>query len=155
MRERLSVMKCFQQRSLPKCMQQRSLPKHLAELAVNLGFDGWLLNMEVSLKPKQISNLKEFVNHLSLTTHSSVPGSLVIWYDSVTINGDLWWQDELNEHNKPFFDICDGIFTNYTWQEDYPRRSAAVAGDRKFDVYMGIDIFGRNTYGGGMWNVQE
>ncbi|RDX88412.1 Cytosolic endo-beta-N-acetylglucosaminidase 1 [Mucuna pruriens] len=127
--------------------------KLLAELAVNLGFDGWLLNMEVSLKPEQIANLKEFVNHLSLTTHSSVPGSLVIWYDSVTINGDLWWQNELNEYNKPFFDICDGIFTNYSWQEDYPKRSAAVAGDRKFDVYMGIDVFGRNTYGGGQWNT--
>jgi hypothetical protein len=38
-------------------------------------------------------------------------------------------------------------------QEDYPRHSAAVAGDRKFDVYMGIDVFGRNTYGGGQWNV--
>lgn len=38
-------------------------------------------------------------------------------------------------------------------QENYPSRSAAVAGDRKFDVYMGIDVFGRNTYGGGQWNV--
>jgi hypothetical protein len=38
-------------------------------------------------------------------------------------------------------------------KEDYPRVSAAVAGDRKFDVYMGIDVFGRNTYGGGQWNV--
>ncbi|KAL5125524.1 Cytosolic endo-beta-N-acetylglucosaminidase 1 [Glycine soja] len=107
--------------------------KHLAELAANLGFDGWLLNIEVTLKPEQISNLKE--------------------YDSVTINGHLWWQNELNEYNKPFFDISDGIFTNYSWQEDYPWQSAAVAGDRKFDVYTGIDVFGRNTYGGGMWNT--
>jgi mannosyl-glycoprotein endo-beta-N-acetylglucosaminidase len=38
-------------------------------------------------------------------------------------------------------------------QEDYPRSSAAVAGDRKFDVYMGIDVFGRKTFGGGQWNV--
>jgi hypothetical protein len=38
-------------------------------------------------------------------------------------------------------------------QENYPRLSAAVAGDRKFDVYMGVDVFGRNTYGGGQWNV--
>ncbi|KAL2317092.1 hypothetical protein Fmac_030968 [Flemingia macrophylla] len=127
--------------------------KLLAELAAILGFDGWLLNMEVSLNPEQIPNLKEFVNHLSLTMHSSVPGSLVIWYDSVTVNGDLSWQNELNEQNKPFFDICDGIFTNYSWEEDYPRRSAASAGDRKFDVYMGIDVFGRNTYGGGQWNT--
>ncbi|KAK2442160.1 cytosolic endo-beta-N-acetylglucosaminidase [Trifolium repens] len=127
--------------------------ERLAELAVHLGFDGWLINMEVKLDPGQITNLKEFVNHLSLTMHSSMPGSLVIWYDSVTIDGKLNWQDQLNEYNKPFFDICDGIFVNYTWKEDYPRLSAAVAGDRKFDVYMGIDVFGRNTYGGGQWNA--
>ncbi|KAL5193325.1 hypothetical protein HKD37_20G055563 [Glycine soja] len=27
-------------------------------------------------------------------------------------------------------------------QEDYPRLSVAIAGDWKFDVYMGIDVFG-------------
>lgn len=32
-------------------------------------------------------------------------------------------------------------------------QSAVVAGERKFDVYMGIDVFGRNTYGGGQWTV--
>ncbi|CAJ2644117.1 unnamed protein product [Trifolium pratense] len=127
--------------------------ERLAELSVQLGFDGWLINMEVELDRGQISNLKEFVDHLSLTMHSSMPGSLVIWYDSVTIDGKLNWQDQLNEYNKPFFDICDGIFVNYTWKEDNPRLSAAVAGDRKFDVYMGIDVFGRNTYGGGQWNA--
>ncbi|CAK8566446.1 unnamed protein product [Lathyrus sativus] len=127
--------------------------ERLVELAVRLGFDGWLINMEVKLDPKQIPNLKEFVDHLSLTMHSSLPGSLVLWYDSVTIDGELNWQDQLNEYNKPFFDICDGIFVNYTWKESYPKLSAAVAGDRNFDVYMGIDVFGRNTYGGGQWNA--
>ncbi|XP_047175325.1 cytosolic endo-beta-N-acetylglucosaminidase 1-like [Vigna umbellata] len=131
----------------------RMYAERLAELAFKLGFDGWLLNMEVELQPKQIPNLKEFINHLSSTTHSSVPGSLVIWYDSVTIEGDLYYQNELNEHNKPFFDICDGLFANYGWEENYPSRSASVAGDRKFDVYMGIDVFGRGTYGGGQWNT--
>lgn len=38
-------------------------------------------------------------------------------------------------------------------QEDFPKLSADVAGDRKFDVYMGIDVFGRGTYGGGQWTV--
>ncbi|GAV88986.1 Glyco_hydro_85 domain-containing protein [Cephalotus follicularis] len=127
--------------------------ERLVDLAVALGFDGWLVNMEVDLEIAQIPNLKEFVSHLTRTMHSSLPGSLVIWYDSVTINGNLKWQNQLNELNKPFFDICDGIFVNYSWQEDYPKLSAAVAGDRKFDVYMGIDVFGRNTYGGGQWNT--
>lgn len=101
----------------------------------------------------QIPNLKEFVSHLTQTMHSSLPGSLVIWYDSVTIDGELSWQNQLNEKNKPFFDISDGIFINYTWKEDYPKLSARVAGDRKFDVYMGIDVFGRGTFGGGQWTT--
>ncbi|MED6176780.1 hypothetical protein PIB30_091545 [Stylosanthes scabra] len=127
--------------------------QRLAELASHLGFDGWLLNMEVSLESDQIPNLKEFVKDLTLTMHSSVPGSLVIWYDSVTDNGSLDYQNQLNQYNKPFFDICDGIFANYFWQENYPKLSADVAGDRKYDVYMGIDVFGRGTFGGGQWNT--
>ncbi|KAK6156089.1 hypothetical protein DH2020_010337 [Rehmannia glutinosa] len=127
--------------------------ERLTELAVALGFDGWLINMEVTLDPGQIPNLKAFVSHLSQTMHSSLPGSLVIWYDSVTVDGDLSWQDQLNDKNKPFFDSCDGIFVNYTWKEDFPKLSADVAGDRKFDVYMGIDVFGRGTYGGGQWTT--
>lgn len=37
-------------------------------------------------------------------------------YDAITVGGDLDWQDKLNEHNKPFFDLCDGLFVNYTWK---------------------------------------
>nr|XP_009764880.1 PREDICTED: cytosolic endo-beta-N-acetylglucosaminidase isoform X2 [Nicotiana sylvestris] len=127
--------------------------ERLSELAAALGFDGWLVNMEVSVDVGQIPNLEEFVSHLTQSMHSLVPESLVIWYDSVTVDGKLNWQDQLNEKNKPFFDISDGIFVNYTWQENYPKQSAEVAGYRKFDVYMGIDVFGRNTYGGGQWTT--
>lgn len=38
-------------------------------------------------------------------------------------------------------------------QANYPKLSADFAGSRKFDVYMGIDVFGRGTYGGGQWTV--
>lgn len=106
-------------------------------------------------------------------------------YDSVTIDGKLTWQNQLNENNKPFFDLCDGILVNYSWevftsatynleilpffplndfgktfffcmaQENFPKESAIVAGERKFDVYMGVDVFGRNSYGGGQWKVQS
>ncbi|KAL1187903.1 Cytosolic endo-beta-N-acetylglucosaminidase 2 [Cardamine amara subsp. amara] len=127
--------------------------ERLAELATSLGFDGWLINIENEIDEEQVSNLKEFVSHLTKVLHLSTPGALVIWYDSVTVNGNLQWQDQLNEMNKPFFDLCDGIFMNYTWQESYPKLSAEAAGDRKFDFYMGIDVFGRGSFGGGKWNV--
>ncbi|XP_010486748.1 PREDICTED: cytosolic endo-beta-N-acetylglucosaminidase 2-like [Camelina sativa] len=127
--------------------------ERLAELATALGFDGWLINIENEIDEEQIPNLKEFVSHLTKVLHISTPGALVIWYDSVTIRGNLQWQDQLTELNKPFFDLCDGIFMNYTWKENYPQLSAEVAGDRKFDVYMGIDVFGRGSFAGGQWTV--
>ncbi|CAA7034411.1 unnamed protein product [Microthlaspi erraticum] len=127
--------------------------ERLAELSTALGFDGWLINIENEIDEEKIPNLKEFVSHLTKVLHLSSPGALVIWYDSVTIHGELKWQDRLTEKNKPFFDICDGIFMNYTWKESFPKLSAEVAGDRKFDVYMGIDVFGRGSFGGGQWTV--
>uniref|UniRef100_J3M649 mannosyl-glycoprotein endo-beta-N-acetylglucosaminidase n=2 Tax=Oryza brachyantha TaxID=4533 RepID=J3M649_ORYBR len=127
--------------------------ERLTELAAYLGFDGWLINIEVKLDIRFIDNLKEFINHLTKTMHAAVPGSLVIWYDAITVKGDLRWQNKLNQYNKPFFDLCDGLFSNYTWMKKYPQESAAVAGERKYDVYMGIDVYGRNTFGGGQWNT--
>ena len=34
-------------------------------------------------------------------------------------------------------------------QADTPARTALEAGPRATDVYMGVDVFGRGTYGGG------
>ena len=44
------------------------------------------------------------------------PHSMVLWYDAVTMQGKLQWQDRLTDLNQPFFDACDGLFVNYTWQ---------------------------------------
>lgn len=51
--------------------------------------------------------------------------------------------------------FASNSFLLFTLQEGYPKLSANIAGDRKFDVYMGIDVFGRNTYGGGEWTVSN
>lgn len=71
-------------------------------------------------------------------------------YDAVTVEGKLQWQDQLSHLNKPFFDVCDGIFVNYTWKRENPVLSVALAGPgRQYDVFFGCDIFGRGSYGGG------
>ncbi|KAL3691426.1 hypothetical protein R1sor_005077 [Riccia sorocarpa] len=120
----------------------------LAELAQSLGFDGWLVNIENKVADL-VPNLLAFVELLTDAMHAWVPGSTVIWYDSVTIDGHLFWQNRLNELNRPFFDISDAIFTNYHWQEHWARESGDLADGRRFDVYMGVDVFGRGTFGGG------
>ncbi|KAF6139558.1 hypothetical protein GIB67_015515 [Kingdonia uniflora] len=40
-------------------------------------------------------------------------------------------------------------------RKSYPKLSATVTGERKYDVYMGINVFGRGTYGGGQWTVDR
>lgn len=47
-----------------------------------------------------MNNLTEFIKYLTDEMHSNVPGSLVIWYDSVTYRGELKWQNELNPENR-------------------------------------------------------
>ncbi len=42
--------------------------------------------------------------------------SQVIWYDAVTTEGDLTWQNTLNALNRPFFDASDALFVNYSWK---------------------------------------
>ncbi|PON51404.1 Glycoside hydrolase [Parasponia andersonii] len=63
--------------------------ERLTELAVALGFDGWLLNMEVSLNVSQIPILKIFVSHLTQAMHSAVPGSLTNFALDVLKKGDV------------------------------------------------------------------
>lgn len=56
---------------------------------------------------------------------------------------------------RTFFDACDGIFLNYFWKPENLDTSIIVAGERALDVYVGIDVFGRNCYGGGGFNSVE
>lgn len=54
----------------------------------------------LSCQVAAVRNLPAFLRHLTAQVHSTVPGGLVIWYDSVLQNGALRWQNELNEENR-------------------------------------------------------
>lgn len=87
-----------------------------ADLAAERGFDGYLLNIEIGLGggTEQARALASWITILQAEMHRKVgPHAQTIWYDSVTIRGELWWQDKLNANNLPFFLQSTGIFTNY------------------------------------------
>lgn len=121
----------------------------LVEIAVYYGFDGWLVNIENDLSSSEVLYCREFMAMLTTKMHARLPGSTILWYDSVVLSGAVRYQNSLNDFNKLFFDACDGIFLNYAWNEILLHASASKAGGRKFDVYAGIDVFGRGTFGGG------
>eukprot|EP00050_Salpingoeca_kvevrii_P022588 m.128667 g.128667 ORF g.128667 m.128667 type:complete len:821 (-) comp9754_c0_seq1:37-2499(-) len=131
-----------------------ALVEKLVDIAVYYNFDGWLVNIENPIPQAKITLLHKLVQSLTQQLHAARPGSIVIWYDSVTIYGQLRWQNELNHANKAFFDACDGIFLNYHWAPDSLKRSK-LGHQRPQDVYVGIDVFGRGTFGGGGWTCNK
>lgn len=126
--------------------------QQLATIAKFFGFDGWLVNVEVALEggATSASDLSAFVADLTRACRKALgPASEVVWYDAVTRNGELKWQNELNDENDGFFKAAGALFTNYHWTRNAPVRSAVKAGPRRTDVFTGIDVYGRKTFGGG------
>ncbi|XP_034268724.1 cytosolic endo-beta-N-acetylglucosaminidase isoform X1 [Pantherophis guttatus] len=120
-----------------------AVAKQLAAIAEFYRFDGWLINIENPLSVSAAQKMPHFLQLLTAEVHRLVPGGKVLWYDSVLKNGELKWQNELNELNKVYFDACDGFFTNYNWKEVHLLRTREVANSRQTDVYVGVDVFGR------------
>jgi len=56
-----------------------------------------------------------------------------------------------------FFDVSDGIFLNYFWKESSLEQTKLLSSElgRMHDVYIGVDVFGRGTFGDGGFNTVE
>ena len=133
--------------------QMKRVVKSLVELSKRLKFEGWLLNIEVSIDVDKLPMLKHFVERLTRKTHEEITNGKVIWYDSVlATDGKLYWQNELNEKNEEFFNLSDGIFTNYNWSIQQLEKSSQLVDasypNRRQDVFFGIDVFGRGQIAG-------
>lgn len=61
----------------------------------NIDFITQLCLQEVAVK-----NTPLFLRYLTDQMHEKVRGSLVLWYDSVIENGQLQWQNEVNQSNR-------------------------------------------------------
>ncbi|XP_050520010.1 cytosolic endo-beta-N-acetylglucosaminidase isoform X2 [Daktulosphaira vitifoliae] len=121
----------------------------LVQICKYYNFDGYLINIENNLSLENIENMIETVSLLRTKLKATIAHSEVIWYDSVSmVNGKLAWQNQLNIHNKLAFQACDGIFLNYNWKEEDLIKSIESAGSRILDIYVGVDVFGRNCLGG-------
>ncbi len=65
--------------------------RKLVEIAKYFGFDGYLMNFECDMEEEQVEELLKWLDILRELLHVEIPGSLLIWYDSVLHNGDLKW----------------------------------------------------------------
>lgn len=116
------------------------------------------MNFEVKIQNTEV--LIEWLAYLRMRLHDEIDGAELMWYDSVTHNGDLEWQSALNEQNYRFMQVSDSFFTDYHWTpknleitlttflENCPDRNS-------FCVYFGNDCYGRGTFGGGGYDIYK
>ncbi|CAK9803833.1 Cytosolic endo-beta-N-acetylglucosaminidase [Anthophora plagiata] len=133
----------------------RTFANALIHVAKFYKFDGWFINIENIIKSDQINNLIYFLKYLRERIHEEIRDSEIIWYDSITNEGTLSWQNELNNKNLEFFLNCDGIYLNYNWTKSKLENSNALARNYNrsvHDIYVGLDVWGRGCPGGGGFN---
>ena len=104
---------------------------------------------------QDFNKLVKWVAYLTKKSHEVIPGSLIVWYESVIASGQVKWQSELNAQNDMFFDVSDVFFTDYHWNIDKLRRSVQNAGSETLKLFHGIDVWGRGAFAGGQYNTWQ
>ena len=148
----------------------------LVLLAAAYDIDGFLVNVETSLQLNPFQNpilqrldrlhnavrLRRWVQYFREKGQQYRPVWHVVWYDSVTYpEGQLAWQDAMTIANAPYIQAASSAFINYTWS--HPERckhgflnpclehTVSMADHclfPRYNVFMGVDVFGRNCLGG-------
>ncbi|MGL4572439.1 MAG: endo-beta-N-acetylglucosaminidase [Clostridium sp.] len=125
----------------------------MIEMARFYGFDGWFINQESYGCSKEDAQLMvEFFTYMKETA----PDIRIGWYDSMTTDGPVKYQDSLNPLNVGFFQnggkrVTDEFFLNYNWDKastSFPEKSkvdmsvdtAKKAGRSQYDVYAGVEV---------------
>lgn len=129
----------------------------LIQVAEVYGFDGWFINQETEgteeepLTGEHASKMQEFLVYLK----EQAPGMELVYYDSMTAEGRMDWQNALTEHNRMFLkgdggeNGADEMFLNFAWKDSFLaskellKSSAAYAETWEIDpyaLYAGIDL---------------
>lgn len=119
----------------------------LALMAKVYGFDGWLLNFEKAF-PSSVSavtaKVVSFIQQLKEQLGSS---GFVLWYDALTIENKVSYQNGLSAQNFPFAKAAHQLFTNYRWDESKLSQAVKLLDEHGLErerVAFGIDVWAQN-----------
>lgn len=129
----------------------------LIEVATTYGFDGWFINQETEgtdeepLTSEHAKLMQELITEFKLKAGDSLE---IMWYDSMTKEGEMEWQNALNEQNDFFLVddnkemIADSIFLNFWWTDKYADQNLIHASTERANelginpntVFAGVDV---------------
>ncbi|ASK64335.1 endo-beta-N-acetylglucosaminidase [Virgibacillus phasianinus] len=121
----------------------------LLEVASYYGFDGWFINQETGGGTVETAEkMKDFLAYLQ---EHKQEGMQIMWYDAMTKNGDINWQNALTDQNKMFLQdgeqrVSDSMFLNFWWNsQEASYNKAKEIGRNPYDLYAGIDVEANGT----------
>ena len=122
----------------------------LIEVATTYGFDGWFINQETEgteenpLTAEHAKLMREFM----IQFKDKAQGNLqIMWYDSMTVDGEMEWQNALTDKNQFFLVgdnqemIANSMFLNFWWTEDKFVKDNLIAATTEKANELGIDPF--------------
>lgn len=146
----------------------------LIEVADYFGFDGWFINQETEgsesdpdglLTEEHAALMQEFIKAFKAKAGDSLE---LMWYDSMTVSGEMDWQNALTDENKYFIigedqeAVADSMFLNFWWNTNTyapdellkaSSEKAAELGVDPYDLYAGIDVQANGTKTNVRWNL--
>ena len=87
--------------------------------------------------------MKDFLVYLQ---QHKPEGMEIMWYDSMTDDGYISWQNHLTDKNKGFLQdngtrVSDSMFLNFWWNNQQSSfNKAKEIGRSPYDLYAGIDV---------------
>lgn len=116
----------------------------LIEVAEYYGFDGWFLNQETAGGNAQTAiNMRDFMIYFQENSTLEIE-----WYDAMTENGNVSWQNQLNTLNDWYFQwddtlVSETMFLNFWWSAGGLSGSRTLAQSlnrSEYELFAGIDV---------------
>ncbi|GMQ56150.1 discoidin domain-containing protein [Vallitalea sediminicola] len=114
----------------------------LIEVAEYYGFDGWFMHEETQgATTADAYQMQAFMKYFQ---ENKPEGMELHWYDSMSSNGNIQYENALTSNNEMFFQdgnhvVTNGFFTNYWWNDMSSSRDKAISlGRSQYDVYAGV-----------------
>lgn len=144
----------------------------LIEVATEYGFDGWFINQEsegteeAPLTKEHADLMQEFIKAFK----KAAPQLEVVYYDSMTVDGEMDWQNALTDKNAAYLTdsegnaVADDMFLNFWWTEDAladqellksSAQKAAELGIDPYSLYAGMDVQADGYMTAERWDLFE
>lgn len=143
----------------------------LIQVADLYGFDGWFINPEtegaegIPLNEEHALLMREFISAFK----AKAPAMEIIYYDSMTIDGEMDWQNALTEKNIDYMTyegspVSDSMFLNFWWTDEEYAADELIKASRDYalannvdpyDIYAGVDIQSEGYLTPIQWNLFE